>query len=86
MDFLRTHLKLTEKEEQLLLHPEVTNLYEEVLSSVNKALAPFEQPKKFRLLPKDFELSEGEITPTMKIRRRVIEKKYQKVIDEMYES
>ncbi len=86
MDFLRSHLQLTEKEEQLLLHPEVTNLYEEVLSSVNKALAPFEQPKKFRLLPKDFELSEGEITPTMKIRRRVIEKKYQKVIDEMYES
>ena len=56
----------------------------ELLETLNEKLAPFEQPKKFRLLPKDFELSEGEVTPTMKIRRRVIEKKYEKMIDEIY--
>ena len=83
-DYLRSELQIQDEGEKLLAHPKVSALYEGILSEINEELAPFEQPKKFRLLPKDFELSEGEVTPTMKVRRRVIEKRYQETIDGIY--
>ena len=83
-DYLRSELNLKEEDEALPALPEVISFYERILAGINADLAPFEQPKKFRLLPRDFELTDGEITPTMKIRRGVIEKRYQETIEGMY--
>jgi len=47
-------------------------------------LAGFETVRAFILLPHEFTLSAGEMTPTLKIRRRVVMKEYQKAIDELY--
>jgi long-chain-fatty-acid--CoA ligase ACSBG len=40
--------------------------------------------RKWNLLPIDFSISGGELTPTLKLKRKVTEKKYQKIVDEMY--
>jgi len=48
-------------------------------------LASFETPKKIALLEHDFSVDSGELTPTLKVKRRVVEQKYKDVIDRLYE-
>jgi len=50
-----------------------------------KALAQFEMPKRIGLLEHDFSIERGELTPTLKVKRRVIDKTYKSVIDALYE-
>jgi long-chain acyl-CoA synthetase len=52
---------------------------------VNAARAPFEQIKHFALIPSDFTIATGEITPTMKVKRRVVEQRWRAVIDTLFE-
>ena len=54
------------------------------IDGINRTLAHHEQLKKFALLEKDFSIEEGELTPTLKVRRRVIEKKYRAQIEALY--
>ena len=54
------------------------------IHDLQKELAKFEQVKKFTLLPSAFSMELGEITPTMKLRRKIIESKYQSEIEAMY--
>jgi long-chain acyl-CoA synthetase len=57
---------------------------QKALDAVNASLAHHEQLKKFALVEMDFTIEGGELTPTLKVRRRVVEKKYQALIDEIY--
>ncbi|MFH1681200.1 MAG: long-chain fatty acid--CoA ligase [Candidatus Eisenbacteria bacterium] len=70
---------------ELLKLDVVRELLEDRLADANKGLASFEQVKKFALLDRDFSIDAGEITPTMKVKRRVVEDRYRKVIDGLYE-
>ncbi len=63
----------------------VQELYEEELADLNRGLASYETLKKFRLVPEEFTIGAGELTPTLKVKRRVIEEKYAELIDTMYE-
>ena len=56
-----------------------------VVEAANKAREPWEQVKKFVLVDKPFTIDSGELTPTMKVRRRIVLEKYQSLIEEMYE-
>ena len=47
-------------------------------------LASFEMPKKLLLLPRDFTLEAGELTPTLKVKRRVVELRYREEIEKLY--
>jgi long-chain acyl-CoA synthetase len=58
--------------------------FQEYVDKVNSELASFETIKYFRILPHDFSVESGELTPTLKIKRQVINKKYQEIIDSMY--
>jgi long-chain acyl-CoA synthetase len=49
-----------------------------------EGLPSYETVKKFRLLPSELTLEEGELTPTMKVKRRVVESKYADLIASMY--
>jgi len=49
-----------------------------------KAVSRAAHIKKFKLLPNDFSIPGGELTPTMKVKRKVTEKKYTKEVSEMY--
>ena len=58
-----------------------------LLAEVNRStpnLAPYERVKKIVLLDRDFEIEAGEITPTLKVRRSIVEQKYKGLIDTMY--
>jgi long-chain acyl-CoA synthetase len=54
------------------------------VAEVNAALAHHEQIKRFELIPTEFSIEGGELTPTLKVRRRVVEQKYKSVIDAIY--
>ncbi len=71
-------------DEDLLKHPAVLGLYEDILEQMNRDLPGFSQIRKFSLLPREFSLDEGELTPTMKVKRFAINKKYDTVISAMY--
>ncbi|WP_394145520.1 AMP-dependent synthetase/ligase [Vibrio atypicus] len=69
---------------ELIKHHQIVEMLEQRVNDLQKELAKFEQVKKFKLLPKAFSMDEGELTPTQKLRRKVINDKYQDEIEEMY--
>lgn len=69
---------------ELLKNSEILKMFEQRINAVQKELAHFEQVKKFTLLSQAFSIKLGEITPTLKLRRKVILERYRKQIDEMY--
>nr|MEE4268980.1 long-chain fatty acid--CoA ligase [Candidatus Krumholzibacteria bacterium] len=68
----------------LLTHPQVQELYSQLMDRINGDLPGFNQLKKFTLLEREFTLEDGELTPTMKVKRFAISRKYAAVIDRMY--
>ena len=52
---------------------------------VNKTLAKYESVKQFAILPRDLSVDTGELTPSLKVKRKVVEKNYAAVLDKMYE-
>lgn len=60
--------------------------FKEILDSAQKNLQGFEKVKKFILLPKDFEIESGEMTPTLKVRRSIVLKRYENEIAQLYHS
>ena len=69
---------------ELVARPEIGNF---ILAEVNRAtpnLAPYERVKKIILLDRDFDIETGEITPTLKVRRSIVELKYKGLIDTLY--
>lgn len=63
---------------------EVNDFYKEKLKELQLHLSDFEKVKKFTLMPSEFEISSGEITPTLKVKRNVVMKKYADFIEGMY--
>jgi long-chain acyl-CoA synthetase len=70
--------------EALLVTPEVQAKMDRELKRVLRDRAHFEMPKKLLLLPEDFSIESGDLTPTLKVRRRVVEKRFAREIDALY--
>jgi long-chain acyl-CoA synthetase len=68
----------------LIRMPEVVKFFRERIDAHSFELANYEKIKEFRLLPEDFTLSGGEITPTLKVKRNAIAAKYKELVEEMY--
>jgi long-chain acyl-CoA synthetase len=68
----------------LISDPRVISLYAEVVREANSGLANFETIKRFRLVADEWSQDSGELTPSMKLKRRVINAKYAGEIDELY--
>ena len=68
----------------LVAQPRVIALYAEIVREVNGTLANFETLKRFRIVSDEWTQESGELTPSMKLKRRVITAKYAAVIDELY--
>jgi long-chain acyl-CoA synthetase len=64
--------------------PQVRSLYQQAIDEVNRDLGRWEQIKRFHLLPAEMTQETGELTPTLKLKRRVIDEKYKNIIDSMY--
>ena len=59
-------------------------IYDGVIKEVNAGLANFETIKRFRLVPEEWSQDSGELTPSMKLKRRVITERYSGVVAELY--
>jgi len=68
----------------LLRNPKVIDLFKDLVESFNKYFNHVEQVKKFELLPSEWSVDGGELTPTLKLKRRVIMEKYKDAIDRIY--
>jgi long-chain acyl-CoA synthetase len=69
---------------ELVANPKVQSLYEGIVEEINQSLARFEKLKRVMLVPDEFTADNGALTPTLKLRRRVIEERYKKQIDDLY--
>ncbi len=69
---------------ELVADSKVQELYEQVVEGTNQNLARFEKLKRVMLVAEEFTAENGALTPTMKLRRRVIEDRYREKIDELY--
>ncbi len=76
--------EVLEVDKSLVDNPIVVEFYGEIVKKVNKALSSHERIRKFKLLPRAFSIERGEITPTLKKRRHVILKHYEKYLKEIY--
>lgn len=68
----------------LVIRADVVARYAALVDGVNEGLAQFERLKQFRLLPTEFTMTSGELTPTLKVKRRVIAERYADVIADIY--
>lgn len=71
-------------DEEFLDSPYIKNEMSHLLKKVNEGLDYWEQIRAYRFLPHELSVDNGEMTPTMKIVREVVEKKYKSLIDSMY--
>ena len=69
----------------LVVRDDVRALFEVVIEQANAELPRYEQIKKFALLPTEFSVESGELTPTLKVRRRVVAERCHKAIEGLYE-
>ncbi|MDD5308820.1 MAG: long-chain fatty acid--CoA ligase [Deltaproteobacteria bacterium] len=70
--------------EALAADPRVRAAIESEVEAVNRTLDPFSTIKAFAILPRDFSIEAGEMTPSLKLRRRAIEKKHRELLDGLY--
>ena len=64
--------------------PQVVALVQSIVDDANRGRSPFEQIKRFTILPRDFSAEEGEVTPTLKLRRRIAQEHFALEIDQLY--
>jgi long-chain acyl-CoA synthetase len=80
---LEQGIVLTSRRE-LVEHPTVSELYKGIIDDVNAGLANFETVKRFRIVAEEWSLDTGELTPSLKLKRRVITERYAVHIAEFY--
>ena len=68
----------------LLDRQDVLAAFDQAIDAINATLAQFERIKRYTLVPREFTLADGELTPTLKIKRRIVEEKFKVEIERMY--
>ena len=61
------------------------SLYQEIVDALNRDLSQFERIKRIALLPAEFSIETGELTPTLKVKRKVVEERWRGEIERLYE-
>jgi long-chain acyl-CoA synthetase len=83
-DWCRKNGITDELNEQLIRNPKVNNMYKELVESFNKYFNHVEQVKKFELLPDEWSVDTGELTPKMSLKRKVVIEKYRDSVERIY--
>ena len=83
-EYAREHHIPFENREQLCADPKVNEMMKERIDTLQQQLAHYEQIKRFTLLPHHFSMEKGELTNTLKLKRRVLNENYKREIDAMY--
>lgn len=89
-EMLESYAKLKELDiktpTEFCKHPRILDLFTRQIESHTQDLSQFEKVKKFALLENEFTIENGELTPTLKMKRSVIDERYRQVIDDIYRS
>ena len=72
--------------DELVKNSRIKELYEGRIQEINKGLPPYSTIKYFALVAREFSIEGGELTPTLKLKRKEIYSKYKQMIDELYRS
>ncbi|MEU7716781.1 AMP-dependent synthetase/ligase [Streptomyces tibetensis] len=70
---------------EIVAAPQTVEMVDGYVKQLNEGLQRWQTIKKFRLLPRDLDVEHGEITPSLKLKRPVVEREYKHLIDEMYD-
>ncbi len=70
--------------QELIEHPKIVEMMKQEVGRLTRGLADYEKVKRIALLPEEFTIDGGELTPTLKVRRKIVEQKYQTLIDSLY--
>ncbi|HEY0058268.1 MAG TPA: long-chain fatty acid--CoA ligase, partial [Flavisolibacter sp.] len=84
-EWCRKHNINLQGDEELLEHPQVLDMFSDLVQNFNKYFNPVEQIKRFRLLPKEWSVDTGELTPKLSLKRKVVLEKYSDAIRKIYE-
>ena len=84
-EYAREHGIKFSSREDLCQNQQIYEMMMERIDTLQQQLAHYEQIKRFTLLPHAFSMERGELTNTLKIRRRVLNENYRQEIDKMYE-
>jgi long-chain acyl-CoA synthetase len=71
---------------ELVKHPAILAAVDSAVKARNNELSNFETIKKYQVLDKDFTIENNELTPTMKIRRKVVTERYKAILDSFYDA
>ena len=69
---------------ELVCRDEIRQIFQPIVDQANSQLASYEQVKRFALLPAEFSVATGELTPTLKVKRRVVEERWKDTIEGIY--
>jgi long-chain acyl-CoA synthetase len=69
---------------ELVVRADVIALYQEIVDALNRELSQFERIKRIALIPSEFSVESGELTPTLKVKRKVVEQKWSDRIESLY--
>jgi long-chain acyl-CoA synthetase len=83
-DWARQNAVESTSRQDLIHKDKVRAMYEGIVADLNSRLAQFERLKRIILVPDEFGIATGELTPSLKLKRRLVEQKYAREIDEMY--
>lgn len=70
--------------EEVIKNQQIVERIQQEVDALNENYAQYERIKKFKLLPKEFTIVDGEMTPTLKLKRKVVMAKYEKLVEEIY--
>jgi long-chain acyl-CoA synthetase len=85
-DYAREKMISARDDEELLKMDVINALFDGIVKEAQKDLAPYEQVKKFTLMHPEFSIQNGELTSTLKLRRKFIYQKYADLIEKMYQA
>lgn len=83
-EWCKQHQLSADSNETMITHPEVLKFYGEIIDSFNQQFNHVEQVKKFQLLPAEWSIATGELTPKLSIKRKIITEKYGGYIEKIY--
>ena len=84
-EYARSYVIVYASREELVAHPEIVRFFERRIRERSGELANYERVIRFTLLAEPFTIDRGEITPTMKLKRKAISETFNRVIDAMYD-
>lgn len=84
IQYANKHDILFSEYSELIKNPKIIALVQKIVDEINQKLASFETVKKFVIIPTEFTVESGELTPSLKVRRRFVNERYKSELDSMY--